>query len=197
MTQYTITSEFTLVGVVGWVISTVVMYETNSLLSGLILSVLSIMTEIPEGVRTYHKYLGRDATLEDSGEFAGLVFGILLSSVLSFGISYSTSWALRVTSSTTYSMAGALNKLPIAVAGMLFFSDPVTVGGVSSIIIGAYWFNAEFVCFTLRGTDGLHTAAFAAGIIYSHAKSLDHKPLTSALPAPATAVDQKVSLLRE
>ena len=40
-----------------------------------------------------------------------------------------------MTSSTTYSMVGALNKLPIAVSGLVFFAAPVTFGSVSAIII--------------------------------------------------------------
>lgn len=35
-----------------------------------------------------------------------------------------------------FSMSGALNKLPIAILGMLYFKDPVTVGGVSAIFVG-------------------------------------------------------------
>ncbi|TPX31772.1 hypothetical protein SmJEL517_g04970 [Synchytrium microbalum] len=115
-------------------------YDTvyyNNLLSGIVLSALSVLTEIPEGVRTWNKYLGPSATEDDSSAFNGLVMGIIFSSVLSFGISYTTSWCLRVTSSTTYSMAGALNKLPIAVAGMMFFSDPVTLGSVTGVVIGS------------------------------------------------------------
>lgn len=34
-------------------------------------------------------------------------------------------------------MVGALNKLPVAASGMLFFSDPVTPGSVSAIIVGS------------------------------------------------------------
>ena len=37
-------------------------------------------------------------------------------------ISYSTAWSMRVSTSTSYSIVGALNKLPIAVSGMIFFS---------------------------------------------------------------------------
>ncbi|TPX45847.1 hypothetical protein SeLEV6574_g03622 [Synchytrium endobioticum] len=123
----------------------------NNLLSGLVLSTLSILTEIPEGIRTYNKYLGSDATSEDSAAFNGLLFGIVLSSILSFGISYTTT-----------------------VAGMIFFSDPVTAGGVVGIVI-----------------------AFLGGIIYSHAKNLHQKALSSELPSPATSRHQKQPLLTE
>lgn len=46
-------------------------------------------------------------------------------------------------------MAGALNKLPIALSGLIFFNAPVTFGSVSAIIIG-----------------------FVSGIVYTWAKVL-------------------------
>jgi GDP-mannose transporter len=51
-------------------------------------------------------------------------------------ISYATAWCIRVTSSTTYSMVGSLNKLPLAISGLIFFDAPVTFGSVSAIIMG-------------------------------------------------------------
>ena len=51
-------------------------------------------------------------------------------------ISYASAWCIRITSSTTYSMVGALNKLPIAVSGLLFFEKEVTKGGVLAIFMG-------------------------------------------------------------
>ena len=35
-------------------------------------------------------------------------------------------------------MVGALNKLPVAASGMLFFGDPVTLGSVSAIGTGFF-----------------------------------------------------------
>ncbi|GAA6044259.1 hypothetical protein JCM8097_002099 [Rhodosporidiobolus ruineniae] len=63
-------------------------------------------------------------------------------------ISYCTAWTVRTTSSTTFSMVGALNKLPVAASGILFFGDPATFANVSSILIG-----------------------FIAGMVYSAAKT--------------------------
>ncbi|GAA5845698.1 hypothetical protein JCM11251_003931 [Rhodosporidiobolus azoricus] len=63
-------------------------------------------------------------------------------------ISYCTAWTVRTTSSTTFSMVGALNKLPVAASGILFFGDPATFANVSSILVG-----------------------FFAGLVYSAAKS--------------------------
>ncbi|KAI1005072.1 GDP-mannose transporter [Podosphaera aphanis] len=65
-----------------------------------------------------------------------LVMGMIYSGLATIFISYCSAWCIRVTSSTTYSMVGALNKLPIAISGLIFFSAPVTFGSVSAIIIG-------------------------------------------------------------
>lgn len=78
---------------------------------------------------------------------------ILLSAIVFSGaaavlISYSTAWCVRVCGSTTYSMVGALNKLPVATSGMLFFGDPASFGNVTAI-----------------GAGGL------AGIVYAVAKT--------------------------
>lgn len=61
---------------------------------------------------------------------------MVISGMCSVFISYTSAWCVRVTSSTTYSMVGALNKLPIAISGLVFFDAPVTFGSVSAIFIG-------------------------------------------------------------
>lgn len=38
----------------------------------------------------------------------------------------------------TLSMVGALNKLPVAASGLIFFGDPVTFGSVSAIMTGFF-----------------------------------------------------------
>lgn len=65
-----------------------------------------------------------------------LLIGMIYSGLGAIFISYCSAWCIRVTSSTTYSMVGALNKLPIAISGLIFFSVPITVGSVSAIILG-------------------------------------------------------------
>ena len=65
-----------------------------------------------------------------------LITGFIYSGLATIFISYCSAWCIRVTSSTTYSMLGALNKLPKAVSGLVFFAAPVTFGSVSAIIIG-------------------------------------------------------------
>lgn len=84
---------------------------------------------------------------------------MVLSGLFSLGISYTSGWCVRVTSSTTYSMVGALNKLPVALSGLVFFDTPVTFSSVSAIMLG-----------------------FLAGIVYSVAKIKQQKQNASGLP---------------
>ena len=65
-----------------------------------------------------------------------IMTAILLSGLSSVFISYTSAWCVRTTSSTTYSMVGALNKLPIALSGLIFFDAPRTVASVSAIGVG-------------------------------------------------------------
>lgn len=95
---------------------------------------------------------------------SALFLGILASSMFAFAISYSTAWSVRVSSSTTYSMVGALNKLPIAISGMVFFGaerKAVNAGNILSVIIGTRlpW-RARLIMFV----------AFFSGIMYSLAQ---------------------------
>ncbi|KAF9400441.1 GDP-mannose transporter into the lumen of the Golgi [Mortierella sp. AD011] len=92
-----------------------------------------------------------------SGEFgrtfaidvrSALTVAVVLSGVSSFLISYGSAWCVRCTSSTTYSMVGALNKLPVAASGILFLGDPATAGNILGITFG-----------------------FVAGLLYSYSKT--------------------------
>lgn len=97
-----------------------------------------------------------------------LLIGMVYSGLAAIFISYCTAWCIRATSSTTYAMAGALNKLPMAVAGLVFFADPVTFGSVSAIILG-----------------------FVSGLIYTWAKNRRSQapglPMTVSRTASGTA----------
>ncbi|EPE34079.1 Multidrug resistance efflux transporter EmrE [Glarea lozoyensis ATCC 20868] len=88
-----------------------------------------------------------------------LISGMIYSGLATIFISYCSAWCIRVTSSTTYSMVGALNKLPLAVSGLVFFAAPVTFGSVSAIIIG-----------------------FVSGIVYTWAKVRQSQMNKMALP---------------
>ncbi|EDO19171.1 hypothetical protein Kpol_1050p28 [Vanderwaltozyma polyspora DSM 70294] len=72
---------------------------------------------------------------------------MIISGLASVAISYCSGWCVRVTSSTTYSMVGALNKLPIALTGFLFNDAARNLSSAASILLG-----------------------FASGIIYAVAK---------------------------
>ncbi|KAJ7257883.1 hypothetical protein B0H12DRAFT_1110413 [Mycena haematopus] len=67
-----------------------------------------------------------------------LLSAIAFSGASAVGISFTTAWCIRTTSSTTYSMVGALNKLPVAASGMLFFEEAVTFGSVTAIAVGFF-----------------------------------------------------------
>lgn len=82
-----------------------------------------------------------------------IISTMIISGLSSVFISYTSAWCVRVTSSTTYSMVGALNKLPIAISGLVFFDAPVTWASVSAIAMG-----------------------FASGLIYTVAKLRAAKP---------------------
>jgi GDP-mannose transporter len=88
-----------------------------------------------------------------------LLVGMIYSGLAAIFISYCSAWCIRVTSSTTYSMVGALNKLPIAVSGLIFFDAPITFGSVSAIFIG-----------------------FVSGIVYAWAKVRQTEQSKSPLP---------------
>ncbi|SCU95431.1 LADA_0G15588g1_1 [Lachancea dasiensis] len=64
------------------------------------------------------------------------ITALIISGVASVGISYCSGWCVRVTSSTTYSMVGALNKLPIALSGLVFFDAPKNFLSIFSIFLG-------------------------------------------------------------
>lgn len=64
------------------------------------------------------------------------VTAMVISGLASVGISYCSGWCVRVTSSTTYSMVGALNKLPIALSGLIFFDAPKNFLSIMSIFVG-------------------------------------------------------------
>ncbi|KKA29494.1 hypothetical protein TD95_001595 [Thielaviopsis punctulata] len=94
-----------------------------------------------------------------------LMIGMVYSGICAILISYCSAWCIRVTSSTTYSMVGALNKLPIAIAGLVFFSAPVTFGSVSAIFLG-----------------------FVAGLVYAWARVRQSAANKMSLPTTRTTM---------
>lgn len=104
-----------------------------------------------------------------------LILAMIFSGLSSVFISYTSAWCVRVTSSTTYSMVGALNKLPIAVSGLVFFDAPVTSPSVSAIGIG-----------------------FVSGIVYALAKvKQTAKAKLSMLPTSNVAMSASSQSMRD
>jgi len=61
---------------------------------------------------------------------------ILWSAISGFLLSMTSFWAVKTTSPTTYSIVGTLNKIPLTVLGIIFFSSPIRKLGLISIGIG-------------------------------------------------------------
>jgi len=67
----------------------------------------------------------------------GFITMAFFSGLTSVGISFTSLWAAKATSPTTYSIVGSLNKIPLAILGALVFKTPMNAQGVLSIVIGA------------------------------------------------------------
>ncbi|KAI5303492.1 hypothetical protein KEM56_007488 [Ascosphaera pollenicola] len=105
----------------------------------------------------------------------GIFLAMLVTGLSSVFISYTSAWCIRVTSSTTYSMVGALNKLPIAISGLVFFDAPVTFPSVSAIFVG-----------------------FVSGLVYATAKvKQNNKPRTGVLPTANIPVSASSKSVRD
>lgn len=130
----------------------------NNLLTIPVVVVMSIITEDWSGAN-----FARNFPAETRNN---IFIGMIYSGVAAIGISFCSAWCIRVTSSTTYSMVGTLNKLPIAVSGLIFFSAPVTVGSVSAIILG-----------------------FVSGLVYAYAKVQQKREASESLPVARNDVE--------
>ncbi|KAL8693662.1 MAG: hypothetical protein Q9218_001572 [Villophora microphyllina] len=104
-----------------------------------------------------------------------IVLAMIFSGLSSVFISYTSAWCVRITSSTTYSMVGFLNKLPLALSGLIFFDAPVTVPSVSAIGVG-----------------------FVSGIVYALAKvKQSSAPKTGILPTSAPPISASSQSARD
>jgi len=61
---------------------------------------------------------------------------LVWSGFASFFLSLTSFWAVRVTSPTTYSVVGSLNKIPLAILGYLFFESNMSTLGMLSVGVG-------------------------------------------------------------
>ena len=58
------------------------------------------------------------------------------SALLAFGISFASLWFLSTTMATTFGLVGSLNKIPLAVIGLVAFNQPWSLPNVASIAVG-------------------------------------------------------------
>lgn len=58
---------------------------------------------------------------------------IVFSGSVGFLLNLASIWCVAATSASTYSMIGALNKVPLSVLGVLLFNEPITFGTATFI----------------------------------------------------------------
>jgi GDP-mannose transporter len=78
----------------------------------------------------------------------GFQLAAVTSAAIGFLISVASMWFLSCTTATTFSLVGSLNKIPLAILGMMLFKAPTSFNNVISVMIG-----------------------LAAGVVFAHAKS--------------------------
>jgi GDP-mannose transporter len=78
-----------------------------------------------------------DAALGLAGT-TSFIHAAMFSGFSAFFISFGTAWCMRVVNGTTYAMVGAMNKLPLSMAGILFLHEPATVGSIGAIVLGTF-----------------------------------------------------------
>lgn len=60
----------------------------------------------------------------------------MASALVAFGISFASLWFLSTTTATSYSLVGSLNKIPVAVIGLVAFDVPWNMENLASIMVG-------------------------------------------------------------
>jgi GDP-mannose transporter len=140
------------------------------------LPIFVIMGLVTENWGDFVEYYAMD---EHAEERWNLAYALLFSGIVAFYISFASAWCIRVTSSTTYSLTGALNKIPMAILGMVFFNDVVTLKGLFAIVMGLF-----------------------AGIVYTYAKQLQKKQgmsgeFKTSLPTVSTTFLGEKSILKQ
>eukprot|EP00775_Hariotina_reticulata_P013510 gene13510-13635_t len=94
----------------------------------------------------------------------GFIMAAVSSAVISFLISLASMWFLSCTTATTFSLVGSLNKIPLAMLGMLLFKAPTSTNNLISVMIG-----------------------LAAGVVFAHAKATSNVQQNSRLSRSKSA----------
>lgn len=114
--------------------------------------------------------LGNEISIATSYDPTSLfLFVLFINLILSFGISFSTFWALSNTSATTVSILGAINKVPLTIISLFLLNDTRStigltwsIGGINRIIL-----------------TYLQKIALVAGVVYSISKQLENHRVTN------------------
>jgi len=91
----------------------------------------------------------------------GFQVAAVMSAVIGFWISVASMWFLSCTTATMFSLVGSLNKIPLAMLGMVLFKAPTSTNNVISVMIG-----------------------LAAGVVFAHAKSQSGAQAPAREPSP-------------
>ncbi|PNH07869.1 GDP-mannose transporter GONST2 [Tetrabaena socialis] len=85
-------------------------------------------------------YFGEFETLAAQPALRETAFQVVsaMGGVIGFAISFSSLWFLSQTTATIYSLVGALNKIPVAVVGLVAFNEPTNPKNLASIVIGLF-----------------------------------------------------------
>jgi GDP-mannose transporter len=66
------------------------------------------------------------------------IFLLIFNGLASCFLSFASFWLVRVTSPTTHSIVGALNKIPTTIIGIIFFHTPYNIIGAVSMVIALF-----------------------------------------------------------
>lgn len=85
-------------------------------------------------------YFGEWQTLPHQAALANPMFQTvaLMGGLIGFAISFSGLWFLSQTTATIYSLVGALNKIPVAIVGIVAFHEASSAKNAMSIAIGLF-----------------------------------------------------------
>lgn len=74
--------------------------------------------------------------IESPNISSNLVISILTSGIAAYFTSFTTAWSMKVLSSTSYSMLGAMNKLIVSASGFLIFDEKFEMVKIIALLVG-------------------------------------------------------------
>ena len=98
----------------------------------------------------------------------GFIVAMLGAGTLGLGLGLASMWCVAQTSPSTFSIVGSLSKIPLAVLGIIMFSDQVTM---------------QLACFI--------SLSLLGGVLFSYAKNQEAKKRAAASTLPTHSVSSK------